>query len=217
MIRPASKNTGIAITSPVIPRAQAAFLSPNLFTMVTARVWAPPEISRIAPNMDPRPTSRAIPLSVFPIPSLTELIISSKDIPEISPIAMAPARMAIIAWILNLMIRTSRITSPTKAAVTSLTGLAAAASIYNIHTLLQKFFLFLIPYIRPSWAIPHVRNRFWARLWYTWESWASRPFSSPQESCQSLPREAPVPSLPQFPEHAPECQSGSGRPPPQGR
>ena len=35
---PASKNTGIAMTSPVIPKAQAAFLSPNFFTMVTASV-----------------------------------------------------------------------------------------------------------------------------------------------------------------------------------
>lgn len=77
MISPASKNTGMAITRPVIPRAQAAFWSPNRFTMVTARVWAPPETSRIAPNMDPRPTSRAIPFNVFPIPSLTAVTICS--------------------------------------------------------------------------------------------------------------------------------------------
>ncbi len=38
IISPASKNTGMAMTRPVIPRAQAAFSSPNRFTMVTARV-----------------------------------------------------------------------------------------------------------------------------------------------------------------------------------
>ena len=38
MIRPASKNTGIAMIKPVIPSAHAAFLSPNHFTIVTASV-----------------------------------------------------------------------------------------------------------------------------------------------------------------------------------
>lgn len=71
IISPASKNTGIAITSPVIPSAHAAFLSPNLLTIVTASVCAPPDVSRIAPNMLPKPTNRAIPFNVLPIPSLT--------------------------------------------------------------------------------------------------------------------------------------------------
>ncbi len=128
IIRPASKNTGIAITSPVIPSAQAAFLSPNHLTMVTASVCAPPDISRIAPNMEPSPTSNAIPFSVLPIPSFTAVTISSTGIPAIRPMAIAPVSMEIIAWILNLIISTSSITSPMIAAITSLVGFNAAVS-----------------------------------------------------------------------------------------
>ena len=97
MISPASKNTGIAITRPVIPSAQAAFSSPNFFTIVTAMVCAPPDTSKIAPNMDPIPTSRAIPFNVFPIPSFTAEIMSCVGIPARSPIQIAPIRIAIIA------------------------------------------------------------------------------------------------------------------------
>lgn len=71
-----AQNTGIAMTRPVIPRAQTAFSSPNFFTIVTAILWAPPEVSSIAPNMEPRPTSLVgfnavsicVPLSLFVFP-----------------------------------------------------------------------------------------------------------------------------------------------------
>jgi len=97
MISPASKNTGIEITRPVIPSAHAAFSSPNFFTIVTAKVCAPPDASSIAPNMEPSPTRRAIPFSVFPIPSSTAVTISSNGIPAISPIAIAPIKIESIA------------------------------------------------------------------------------------------------------------------------
>ena len=96
-MRPASKKTGMAMTRPVMPRAQAAFSSPNFLTIVTASVWAPPEVSRIAPNMEPRPTKRAMPFKVFPIPSLTAVTTSAKGMPAIVPMAMAPTKMEIIA------------------------------------------------------------------------------------------------------------------------
>ena len=97
MINPASKKTGIATTSPVIPNAQAAFSSPNFFTIVTARVCAPPDASRIAPNIEPSPTRSAIPLRVFPMPSFTDFTISVNGIPAMSPIAIAPTSIEIIA------------------------------------------------------------------------------------------------------------------------
>ena len=82
--------------------------------------------------MEPRPTSRAIPLRVLPIPSFTELMISVKGMPAISPMATAPTRMEIIACTLNLMIKSSRITNPAKAAIISLVGSRAAAVVVVI-------------------------------------------------------------------------------------
>ena len=97
MIRPASKKTGIATTRPVMPNAHAAFSSPNFLTIVTASVCAPPEASRIAPNIDPRPTKSAIPFRVLPIPSLTAVTMSAKGIPAMIPMEIAPTRIATIA------------------------------------------------------------------------------------------------------------------------
>ena len=128
MIRPASKKTGMATISPVMPRAQAAFSSPNFLTMVTASVCAPPEASRMAPNIDPRPINRAMPCRVLPMPSLTALTISAAGIPPINPMAIAPIRMDTIACTLNLMIRTSRITRPAMAAKINLAGSSVTTS-----------------------------------------------------------------------------------------
>ena len=68
IISPASKNTGIAVTIPVMPSAHGARFSPNLLIIVSATRSAPPEISRIAPNIEPKPTSKSMPLSVSPMP-----------------------------------------------------------------------------------------------------------------------------------------------------
>ena len=152
MIRPASKNTGMAMTRPVMPSAQAAFSSPNLRTIVTASVCAPPETSRIAPNIEPKPTSSAMPFSVLPMPSLTEATISVRGIPAISPIEMAPTRIEIMACTLHLIMRTSRMIRPMTAARTSRVGSSVATA--SIEFLL--FFLCSVqrssitPYKRPS-------------------------------------------------------------------
>lgn len=66
---------------------------------------------------------------MFPIPSFTAVMIVSAGIPEIRPIASAPTRIAIIAWILNLIISTSRIARPTMAATTSLVGFKSSVSV----------------------------------------------------------------------------------------
>ncbi len=97
-------------------------MSPNHLTIVTASVCAPPDISRIAPNIEPRPTNNAIPFNVFPIPSFTAVTISSIGIPPISPMEIAPINMEIMAWILNLIISTSRMASPIMAAIISRVG-----------------------------------------------------------------------------------------------
>ena len=59
---------------------------------------------------------------MLPIPSLTAVIIYSTGIPEISPIAIAPISIEIIACILNLIIKISMITNPIIAADTSNIG-----------------------------------------------------------------------------------------------
>ena len=128
MISPASKNTGIAITRPVMPSAQAAFLSPNHFTILTASVCAPPDASRMAPNIEPSPTSSAIPFNVLPMPSFTAVTILSKGIPAPRPITIAPTRMETIACTLNLMINNSNTASPMIAAKTNLVGFNSIAS-----------------------------------------------------------------------------------------
>ena len=128
MISPASKNTGIAMTRPVIPSAQAAFLSPNHFTMLTASVCAPPDASRMTPNMEPSPTSNAIPFNVLPMPSFTAVTIFSKGMPAPRPITIAPIRMETIACTLNLMINKSNTASPMIAARTNLVGFNSNAS-----------------------------------------------------------------------------------------
>ena len=127
-------------TRPVIPSAHAAFLSPNFFTIVTASVCAPPDASRIAPNIEPSPTNRAIPFSVLPIPSSTAVTISSNGMPAISPIAIAPSRIEIIAWILNLMIRTNSSARPTIAAMISL--VVSSATTPSMYETLLFFLIF---------------------------------------------------------------------------
>ena len=80
---------------PVMPSAQGALFSPKRRIMVSATRSAPPEISRIAPNIDPSPTNKAMPLRVSPIPLLTVSTIIDTGIPEISPIPKAEIKMAI--------------------------------------------------------------------------------------------------------------------------
>lgn len=140
MIRPASKNTGMATTRPVIPSAHAAFSSPNLRTMVTASVCAPPDSSRMAPNMEPRPTRRAMPFKVLPIPSLTEPMMSDRGIPAIRPMPTAPIRMEIMAWTLNLMIRMSKRIRPATAANTSRAASGVATAVINISSIFDVMF-----------------------------------------------------------------------------
>ena len=183
MISPASKNTGIAITRPVIPSAHAAFSSPNFFTIVTAIVCAPPETSRIAPNMDPKPTSRAIPFNVFPIPSLTAAIISFVGIPARSPMLIAPMRIAIIACTLNLMIRTSRITRPISAARTRRVGLSTTPS--DIVDLPPSIFVLVVPRKDPY----HTPNRTALRFMVSFRKNSSRfdfPVFRFRQTCQAV-------------------------------
>jgi hypothetical protein len=59
-------------------------------------------------------------------------MISANGIPAIRPMVTAPTRMEIIAWTLNLMIKSSRITSPARAAIISLVGSRAAAVVVVI-------------------------------------------------------------------------------------
>ena len=102
--------------------------------MLTASVCAPPEASRIAPNIEPSPTNSAIPFNVFPIPSFTAVTMLSKGIPAPKPITIAPTKMETIACTLNLMINKSNTARPTIAAITNLVGSNAIASLAIAYT-----------------------------------------------------------------------------------
>ena len=129
MINPASKNTGIPTTSPVIPNAQAAFLSPNLLTNVLAIVSAPPEHSNIAPNIEPRPISNAMLDKVFPTPFSIVKTISLSGIPDKTPIVIALNTIAITGCNLPLIINSKSKIIPMAAAIISLSGDATNPSI----------------------------------------------------------------------------------------
>ena len=83
---PASKNTVVPTTRPVIPNAIPAFFSPNLLTNVCATHCAPPDTSKIPPNKEPSPINNTIPCKVSPAPFSTVLISAGTGIPAPRPI-----------------------------------------------------------------------------------------------------------------------------------
>ncbi len=95
--------------------------------------------------MEPRPTNRAIPFNVLPIPSFTAVTISENGIPAARPMTRAPIRIEIMAWILNLMISTSKSAKPTRAAIISLVGssIVSVPIINTLHSMLLCSLLFL--------------------------------------------------------------------------
>ena len=125
MTTPASKKTVVPITMPVRPSAQPALLWPSLSISVLAIFCAPPLTSRMPPNIEPRPISRAIPFSVWPAPFSTVSEIRCSGIPAPTPITMAAIIMEITGCSLNRMIRANKRIIPTAAAIKSLVGSAA--------------------------------------------------------------------------------------------
>ena len=85
MIKATSKKTGIAIKKPVIIRVQEALFSPKIWSKYCAKVSAPPECSKMAPNIAPSPTTTATNPRVEPIPSFTVLIIYEGAMPARIP------------------------------------------------------------------------------------------------------------------------------------
>ncbi len=119
MIKPTSKNTGIATKKPVIISAHEAFSLPNLLSKVCARASAPPECSRICPNIAPSPTTVATKPSVPPIPFWMLSITPVAGIPEPSPTKMLDISRAMNAFIFNLITRNKRRAIPPSAASNS--------------------------------------------------------------------------------------------------
>ena len=112
IIKATSKKTGIAIKNPEITIAVGAFLSPNFEIMKLAIVFAPPENSKIAPNIAPNPTTVATKPKVPPIPSFMVSIISVAFNPAISPTVILPINNAINALILSFNIKKSNMAIP---------------------------------------------------------------------------------------------------------
>ncbi len=125
MTTPASKNTVVPTTKPVIPNAQPAFFSPNFPIIVCATCCAPPDTSKIPPNIDPSPISRTIPCSVFPAPYSTVSISVVTGIPEPKPIANADINKLKTGCSLHFKIRIKRMAIPAMAEMISRTGSAA--------------------------------------------------------------------------------------------
>ena len=117
MMKATSKKTGIAIIKPVIIKAQEAPFSPVCFSKKEAIASAPPECSKIAPNMAPRPTTTATKPSVFPIPVCMVLTMLRGSIPAMIPTMILAMSRAIKAWILNFRIKINKIAIPEKIAM----------------------------------------------------------------------------------------------------
>ena len=92
--------------------AEGAFFNPNLETIKLAMVFAPPELSNIAPNIAPKPTTVATNPKVPPIPFLTVSIISLALRPATKPTVILPMSKAIKALILSLRIKNKRMAIP---------------------------------------------------------------------------------------------------------
>ncbi len=116
MINATSKKTGIATKKPVSINAHEAFFSPNLCNRYFAKASAPPECSKIAPNIAPKPTTTATKPSVFPIPSCMVLITNEGSMPALIPTAILAMSKAIKAWIRNFRINTNKVAIPIKTA-----------------------------------------------------------------------------------------------------
>ena len=96
-IKPTSKKTGIETIRPVKARATGAYLSPDTFKREFAIAIAPPDFSRMAPNMAPNPITVATKPSVLPIPFCTVANIFADSIPANNPmtiLATSKARKA---------------------------------------------------------------------------------------------------------------------------
>ena len=141
-----------------MPSAQPAFFCPNLSISVSAIFCAPPLASRIPPNMEPKPTSSAIPCSVFPTPFSTVSEIIDSGIPAPTPIITDESIIEIIGWSLKRIIKISSTAIPTTAAAINLTGSAAKtiSSIFfllSIHQMLFSWQQYIRPFIVISYRI----------------------------------------------------------------
>ena len=105
MIKATSKKTGIAIKNPVTISAHDAFFSPKTLSIYCANASAPPECSKIAPNIAPNPTTTATNPKVDPIPFLTVTMISWGGTPARTPTMILEIKSEIKGCILNFRIR----------------------------------------------------------------------------------------------------------------
>lgn len=123
---PTSKKTGIPKIRPVRPMASGARFSPKRFSSRVLNTSAPPETSRIAPSIVPRPMMIATWPRMPPMPdSMTETAADFCTVPKSSvterpaprPTAMETASRATNGCSLTLMIRKRRSAIPRTATV----------------------------------------------------------------------------------------------------
>ncbi len=125
---PTSKKTGMPKTRPVRPIASGARFSPNRCSSREASTSAPPETSRTAPSMVPRPMMMATWPSVPPMPDSMSETASERctvpkssvtDSPAARPTAMETVSSARKGCNRILMIRKSSSAMPSAATVSS--------------------------------------------------------------------------------------------------
>ncbi len=123
---PTSKKTGMPKMRPVRPMASGARFSPNRLSRRAESASAPPDTSRIAPSIVPRPMMIATWPRMPPMPdSIIETEVDRWTVPKSSvterpaerPTAMDTASSATNGCSLTLMIRTRSRTMPRAATV----------------------------------------------------------------------------------------------------
>ena len=111
-IKATSKKTGIEMINPVKPNASGDLLFPALLIRYRAMESAPPEFSKIAPNIAPKPTIVATKPNVDPMPSCTVSIIFGTDNPAKIPVTMEAINKAINAGNLKYKTNISKLAIP---------------------------------------------------------------------------------------------------------
>ncbi len=112
MMKATSKNTGMATKNPVAISAQEAPLSLAFFNRNPATDSAPPECSRMAPNIAPNPTTTATNPKVLPIPVCMVSTMAIGSMPARIPTKMLTMSKAINACMRSFRMRNNKTAMP---------------------------------------------------------------------------------------------------------
>ena len=98
MMKPTSKNTGMASTSAAAVSAMGTRVGPSSCVKRLARLAAPPETSIMRPSMEPSATRMATEPSVPPMPAISVLMMSPMGMPVANATRKLTSIIATKAW-----------------------------------------------------------------------------------------------------------------------